>query len=75
MVFSLSGSIANKEFAGDIAPSQAVATVSGISYAAFLIGAPTIGFVADLISLRWAMLIPAFLALGIIFGARIAKNA
>ena len=75
MVFSLAGSIANKEFAGVIAPSQAVATVSGISYAAFLIGAPTIGFVADLISLRWAMMIPAFLALGIIFGARIAKNA
>ncbi len=74
MVFSLAGSIANKEYPGVIAPSQAVATVSGISYAAFLIGAPTIGFVADIISLRWAMLIPAVLALGIILGSRIAKT-
>ena len=49
--------------------------LAGLIDAAFLIGAPTIGFVADLISLRWAMMIPALLALGIIFGARIAKNA
>ena len=75
MVFSIAGSIAKTQYDGVVAPSQAVATVSGISYSAFLFGPPIIGFLADLISLRWAMMIPALLAFGIIFGAKIAKNA
>lgn len=75
MVFSLAGSIAKTSYVGVIAPSQAVATVTAISYSAFLIGPPVIGMVADFISLRWAMLIPAFLALGIVFGARVAAQA
>jgi MFS family permease len=74
MVFSVAGSLAKNEYSDVVAPSQAVATVSGISYAAFLFGPPIIGFAADIISLRWAMLIPAFLALGIVFGSRIAKQ-
>ncbi len=74
MVFSVAGAIAKNSFSGVVAPSQAVATVSGISYSAFLIGPPVIGFIADLISLRWAMMIPAFLALGIIYGSRIAQR-
>ena len=75
MVFSVSGVIARKHYAGVVAPSQAVATVSAISYSAFMIGPPLIGFVSDTISLRWAMLIPATLVLGIAFGARIAHDA
>lgn len=75
MVFSIAGAIAKNEYAGQVAPSQAVATVSGISYAAFLVGPPIIGFIADAISLRWAMLVPAILALGIIFGAKFANKA
>lgn len=74
MVFSIAGTIAKTEYAGVVAPSQAVATVSGISYSAFLIGPPLIGFLADVISLRWAMFVPAALALGIIFGARFAPK-
>lgn len=74
MVFSIAGAIAKNEYEGVVAPSQAVATVSGISYAAFLIGPPIIGFLADLVSLRWAMLVPAFLAIGIIFGAKFANK-
>ncbi len=74
MVFSLAGSIAKNQYSGVISPSQAVASVSGISYSAFLVGPPVIGFIADLISLRWAMLFPALLALGIIYGSRIAHK-
>lgn len=74
MAFSLAGSIATNEYAGRIAPSQAVATVSGIAYAAFFIGPPLIGLVADATSLRYAMLIPATLALGVAFGSRVLKG-
>lgn len=75
MSFSLAGSIASNEYAGQIAPSQAVATVSGIAYAAFFIGPPVIGFVADATSLRIAMGIPALLALGVVLGSKILPTA
>ena len=46
-----------------------MAMVSGIAYFGFLAGPPTIGYAADLISLRWAMLIPAILGLCIALGS------
>jgi hypothetical protein len=44
--------------------------VSGISYFGFLVGPPFIGVVAELISLRTAMLIPAALVLALAFAVR-----
>jgi len=75
LIFSAAGSLSKKRFAGQIAPSQAVAMVSGISYFGFIVGPPFIGFVSDLTSLRSALFVPALLALSIIASARFAKNA
>ena len=71
LLFSAAGSMANKRFAGSISPSEAVAMISGISYFGFIVGPPLMGFMADLITLRWAMLIPAALAIVISASSRI----
>ena len=63
MLFSQAGEIAKTKFAGQFAASEGVAMVSGIAYFGFLVGPPTLGFLGDAIGLRWAMLIPAGLAL------------
>lgn len=73
MVFSLAGEIARERFAGRIAPSQAVAIASGISYFGFMAGPPLMGFLSGLMTLRWAMLIPAALALFLAFGSQRIK--
>jgi MFS family permease len=44
--------------------------VSGIAYFGFLVGPPTLGFLGDAIGLRWAMLVPAVLALVMALGSR-----
>lgn len=74
-VISVAGAIARKNFAGVIAPSQAVALVTGVAYSSFMFGPPVIGFTSELITLRWAMLIPAALMLLIAAGSRIAHQA
>jgi MFS family permease len=75
LLFSAAGSSANSRFAGQIAPAQAVAMVSGISYFGFIVGPPFIGFVSDATSLHSAMFVPALLALAIIGSAKFAKSA
>ena len=75
LLFSAAGSLANNRLAGQIAPAQAVAMVSGISYFGFIVGPPFIGFISDLTSLHSAMFLPAFLALTIVASARFAKSA
>lgn len=74
MVFSLAAEIARERFPGVIAPSQAVAIASGISYVGFMIGPPMMGFIAEFTTLRWAMLIPAVLAISLAFGSRAIKH-
>jgi MFS family permease len=74
LLFSAAGSMANKRFAGAISPAEAVAMISGISYFGFVIGPPMMGFIADAITLRWAMLIPAVLAIVISASSRIFKS-
>ena len=74
-VFSTSATIARERFAGRIAPSEAVAIVSGISYAGFLGAPPTIGYIAEAITLRWAMMIPAVLAIFMAIGSRFIKHS
>ena len=71
LLFSAAGSMANKRFAGSISPAEAVAMISGISYFGFVVGPPMMGFIADAISLRWAMLVPALLAISISASSRI----
>lgn len=75
MTMSVAGALAIRDYSKVIAPSQAVAMVAGVAYAAFLAGPPLIGFLADAISLRWAMMVPAVLGIGILAGSRIAKQA
>jgi NADH:ubiquinone oxidoreductase subunit 2 (subunit N) len=74
-VFSAGASIARERYAGQIAPSQGVAIVSGISYFGFMGAPPTIGFIAEVITLRWAMLIPAGLAIFMAIGSRFIKHS
>ena len=75
LLFSAAGSLANNRLAGQIAPAQAVAMVSGISYFGFIVGPPLIGFISDLTSLRVAMFVPALLALSIVASAQLTKSA
>ena len=70
MLFSQAGELANNKFAGQFAASEGVAMVSGIAYFGFLVGPPTLGFLGDAIGLRWAMLVPAGLALIMALGSR-----
>ena len=70
MLFSQAGEIAKNRFEGQFAPSEGVAMVSGIAYFGFLVGPPTLGFLGDAIGLRWAMLVPAVLALIMALGSR-----
>lgn len=74
-VFSTGATIARERFPGKIAPSEGVAIVSGISYFGFLGAPPTIGFIAEVITLRWAMLIPAALAIFMAIGSRFIKHS
>jgi fucose permease len=74
LMFSATGSIAIKRFGGVISPAEAVAMVSGISYFGFVFGPPMMGFIADRISLRWAMMIPAVLAIILSLGSRVTVN-
>ncbi len=75
LIFSAAGSMANKRFQGIISPAEAVAMISGISYFGFVVGPPLMGFLADLFTLRWAMLVPAGLALVIAANSRLFKDA
>jgi len=70
MLFTQAGEIAKTRFEGQFAPSEGVAIVSGIAYFGFLVGPPILGFLGDAIGLRWAMLVPAILALLMAFGAK-----
>jgi MFS family permease len=70
MLFSQAGEMAKTRFEGRFAASEGVAMVSGIAYFGFLVGPPTLGFLADAIGLRWAMLVPACLALIMALGSR-----
>lgn len=70
MIYSEAGTIAIHKFTGVIAPSEAVATVSGISYFGFVVGPPLMGYISEAITLRWAMLIPAALGLALAAGSR-----
>ncbi|MEI9908140.1 MAG: MFS transporter [Actinomycetota bacterium] len=74
LLFSAAGTIAATKFAGHIAPSQAVAIVSGISYFGFIIGPPLLGFLADAVQLRWALFMPVALVALLIFSYKFAKT-
>jgi len=63
MMISTTGTIANEKYAGEISAAQGVAVVTGIAYFGFVLGPPLLGQLSDLITLRWAMLIPAGLAI------------
>ena len=73
-VFSAASHIARTRFADHISPSAATAIIGAVSYSGFLVGPPLLGYVADAITLRWAMLVPATLALILGLSARVVKS-
>jgi MFS family permease len=73
LLFSAAGTIATRRFKGQVAPSQAVAIVSGISYFGFIVGPPTLGIIADQVQLRWAMFVPVVLIALLTASSRFAK--
>jgi MFS family permease len=75
LMFSAAGTIASTKYQGVVAPSQAIARVSGVSYFGFVIGPPLIGFLAELVELRWALFLLVLLTLALIPAARFAKAA
>ena len=72
-VYSAAVEIANRSFVGQVTASGAVAIVGAVSYAGFLAGPPIIGWLADVVSLRWAMLLPACMAIAMGLSARIVR--
>lgn len=74
MVFSAAGALALRRYSDTLVPAQAVAVISGVVYSAFLFGPPMMGFLADAVSLRWAMLLISVLGLGIVFGSSVVKQ-
>ena len=71
MMVSATGNLANEKYSGQVSAAEGVALVTGVAYFGFVIGPPLIGFISEIITLRWAMLIPAVLA--IIFGSSAKK--
>lgn len=74
LIFSAAGNLAHDKFNGQIAPSVAVARVSGTAYFGFMIGPPVIGYLSELLSLRWAMFLVVLLSSVMVFGAKYAKT-
>lgn len=62
LIISMAGKMAKGRFADRMAPAEGMAMVSGVAYFGFLAGPPVIGFFANIVGLRWAMMIPAALA-------------
>ena len=50
LVFGSGGRVEN------VSPGPGIATVTGIGYVGFIVGPPTIGFVSQLVTLRYALL-------------------
>ena len=75
LMFSAAGTIALTKYSGVIAPSEAVAKVSGVSYFGFVIGQPLIGFIADAFELRWTLMLLAGLSYLLILASRYARVA
>jgi MFS family permease len=71
MMISATGKLANEKYSGQVSAAEGVALVTGVAYFGFVIGPPLIGFLSDSITLRWAMLLPATLA--IVFGVSAKK--
>jgi MFS family permease len=49
LVFGSGGRIEN------VSPGAGIATVTGLGYVGFIVGPPTIGFLSELVTLRWAL--------------------
>lgn len=75
MLFSAGGEIAKRDFPGKLAPSDGVAMVGGIAYFGFMVGPPAMGALAELLSLRWAMLVPALGCIVMALSARPLINS
>lgn len=57
LVFGSGGRVEN------VSPGAGIATVTGIGYLGFIVGPPTIGFVSQIVTLRYALLVVVFCCL------------
>jgi MFS family permease len=57
-----------------VAPGAGIAMASTLGYSAFLLGPPAIGFLADAVGLRLALLLLAACAMAIAINARVAEQ-
>jgi MFS family permease len=74
LIFSAAGELAHGKYNGQVAPSVAVARVSGTAYFGFMVGPPLIGFISDHIELRWSMLLVVGLSYLMLFAGKYAKT-
>jgi MFS family permease len=74
LIFSAAGELAHGKYNGQVAPSVAVARVSGTAYFGFMVGPPLIGFISDHIQLRWAMLLVVGLSYLMLLAGKFAKT-
>jgi MFS family permease len=70
IIVSTTGSLVLNEHIDVISPSEAVAMVTAINYSGFFFGPILIGLLSDQITLRWAMLVPAFLGVALSVSSR-----
>ena len=75
MLISAGGEIAKRDFPGKLAPSDGVAMVGGIAYFGFMVGPPAMGALAELMTLRWALLVPALGCIVMALSARPLINS
>jgi len=69
LLFSAAGRASRTDRRGTFTPSAALAFVTTIAYSGFLIGPPLVGYLADSISLHWALEVPAALGALVAVGA------
>jgi len=74
LIFSAAGELAHGKYNGQVAPSVAVARVSGTAYFGFMVGPPLIGFISDHIELRWSMLLVVGLSYLMLLAGKYAKT-
>ena len=74
LIFSAAGELAHGKYNGQVAPSVAVARVSGTAYFGFMVGPPLIGFISDHIDLRWSMLLVVGLSYLMLLAGKYAKT-
>jgi len=68
LLFSAAGRAARTRPTAGLRPASALALVTAIAYSGSLVGPPSVGYLSDLVTLHWALLLPAALGLVLAVG-------